>query len=93
MDANLLIILLATVLVAVGIALIVGAARHRTASGGARGKTIGFGAMLFVIGLLMLLGPAPSEFPGWVPAAVIGAATLGAVVGYISGQASGKPSH
>jgi hypothetical protein len=86
--------LLAPVLICLSVAMMVGAARHKSASGNVRGRLIGLGAALLVIGLLSVAAATRPELnETWIAPAVIGSAFLGAAIGYWTGHTSRRVTH
>jgi protein-S-isoprenylcysteine O-methyltransferase Ste14 len=78
-------------LILIGVALVVWAARHRAMGGNGRAVAIGAGMALLVIGLFSLMASTNPALGPWVAPTIIGAAVMGAGIGYWAGRQSGAP--
>lgn len=81
--------LLSPLLILVAVAMLVGAARHRSASGNVRGITMLAGVALLAFGLINIaISRSANGNDAWVPVSVIMSAFLGAFAGYWIGHTS-----
>ncbi|MGV3617493.1 MAG: hypothetical protein ACO1SV_19375 [Fimbriimonas sp.] len=75
--------------IVVAVAMMVGAARHKNASGNVRGITIAAGVALLVVGLLnTAFSVNDMAIRSWIPGTVIVSAFIGAAIGYWVGHTS-----
>jgi hypothetical protein len=82
-------VLLSPLLIMLAVAMLVGAARHRNASGNVRGITMLAGVAILAFGLINIaISRSANGNDAWVPISVITSAFIGAFIGYWIGHTS-----